>query len=133
MAQISVTGRMDGSSAFKQATRTNYFYPSVTAGVIFSELFNLSNDWLSYGKLRGNWAKVGKDSPRYLFTDTYKQWVLFPDDNGTILMQSKDGKASISIGNNSYSFVSTKDGKVNAGQNVKFSAASALKTLRALA
>ena len=63
----------------------------------------------------------------------FKQWVLFPDDNGTILMQSKDGKASISIGNNSYSFVSTKDGKVNAGQNVKFSAVSALKILRALA
>ena len=63
----------------------------------------------------------------------FKQWVLFPDDNGTILMQKKDGKASISIGNNSYSFVSTKDGKVDAGQNIKFSAASALKTLRALA
>ena len=63
----------------------------------------------------------------------FQQWVLFPDDNGTILMQSKDGKASISIGNNSYSFVCTKDGKVDAGQDVKFSAASALKTLRALA
>jgi len=63
----------------------------------------------------------------------FRQWVLFPDDNGTILMQSKDGKASISIGNNSYSFVCTKEGKVNAGQNVKFSTASALKTLRSLA
>ena len=62
----------------------------------------------------------------------FQQWVLFPDDNGTILMQSKDGKASISIGNNSYSFVCTKNGKVNAGQNVRFSAASALKTLRDL-
>jgi hypothetical protein len=63
----------------------------------------------------------------------FQQWILFPDDNGTILMQSKDGKASISIGNIFYSFVSTKDGKVDAGQNVKFSVASALKTLRALA
>ena len=66
-------------------------------------------------------------------SEDFQQWVLFPDDNGTILMQSKDGKASISIGNNSYSFVCTKEGKVDAGQNVKFSAASALKTLRALA
>ena len=78
MAQVSVTGRYDGSSRFKQVDPT-YFYPSVTAGVIFSELFNLSNSWFSYGKLRGNWAKVGKDSPAYLFTDTYKQWTLFPD------------------------------------------------------
>ena len=53
----------------------------------------------------------------------FRQWVLFPED----------GKASISIGNNSYSFVCTKEGKFNAGQNVKFSTASALKTLRSLA
>ena len=78
MAQLSVTGRYDGSSRFKQVDPT-YFYPSVTGGLIFSELFNLSNSWFSYGKLRGNWAKVGKDSPAYLFTDTYKQWTLFPD------------------------------------------------------
>jgi hypothetical protein len=65
-------------------------------------------------------------------SEDFQQWVLFPDDNGTILMQSKDGKASISIGNNSYSFVCNKDGKVDAGQNVKFSTASALKTLRSL-
>ena len=78
MAQVSVTGRYDGSSRLRQVKPT-YFYPSVTAGVIFSELFHLSNSWFSYGKLRGNWAKVGKDCPAYLFTDTYKQWTLFPD------------------------------------------------------
>jgi len=78
LAQLSVTGRYDGSSRFKQVDPT-YFYPSVTAGVIFSELFHLQNSWFSYGKIRGNWAKVGKDCPAYLFTDTYKQWTLFPD------------------------------------------------------
>ncbi len=78
MAQLSVTGRYDGSSTLAQVDAT-YFYPSVTAGVIFSELFNLRNDWFSYGKVRGNWAKVGKDCPAYLFTDTYKSWSTFPD------------------------------------------------------
>ena len=78
MAQLSVTGRYDGSSSFKQVNST-YFYPSVTGGLIFSELFKLQNKWFSYGKLRGNWAKVGKDSARYLFTNTYKQWSTFPD------------------------------------------------------
>ena len=78
MAQLSVTARYDGSSRFKQVDAT-YFYPSVTGGIIFSELFGLANNWFSYGKIRGNWAKVGKDSPAYLFTDTYKQWTLFPD------------------------------------------------------
>ena len=33
----------------------------------------------SYGKLRGNWAKVGKDAPAYRFTTSYKNWELFPD------------------------------------------------------
>lgn len=78
MAQLSVTGRYDGSSTLKQVDCT-YFYPSVTAGVIFSELFKLQNDWFSYGKLRGNWAKVGKDAPAYRFTTSYKNWEVFPD------------------------------------------------------
>lgn len=78
MAQLSVTGRYDGSSTLKQVDPT-YFYPSVTGGIIFSELFHLQNSWFSYGKLRGNWAKVGKDGPSYLFTDNYKQWTTFPD------------------------------------------------------
>ena len=79
IAQISGTWRHDGSSRFKQNYKTSYFYPSVTAGVIFSELFHLTNSWFSYGKIRGNWAKVGKDCPAYLFTNTFKRWTTFPD------------------------------------------------------
>ena len=78
MAQLSVTARYDGSSTLKQVDPT-YFYPSVTGGLIFSELFNLSNDWFSYGKIRGNWAKVGKDAPAYRFTTSFKNWEVFPD------------------------------------------------------
>ncbi len=63
----------------------------------------------------------------------FKDWVLFPDDNGTILMQSKDGTASISIGNNSYSYVYTKGGKVSAKENMRFSTSSALKLIREIA
>ena len=66
-------------------------------------------------------------------SEDFSGWVLFPDDNGTLLMQSKDGMASISIGNSSYSFVYTKDGKVNAGENIRFSAIKVLKTLRDIA
>lgn len=60
----------------------------------------------------------------------FKDWVLFPDDNGTLLMQSKDGTASISIGNNSYSFVSMKEGTVKAGELIKFTPASVLRVMR---
>lgn len=78
MVQLSVTGRVDGSSTLKQCDPV-YFYPSVTGGVIFSELFKISSDWFSYGKIRGNWAKVGKDAPQYKFASGYKQWTTFPD------------------------------------------------------
>lgn len=78
IAQVSVTGRLDGSSTLKQVDCT-YFYPSVTAGLIFSELFNIQNDIFSYGKIRGNWAKVGKSCTPYKFSDTFKNWSTFPD------------------------------------------------------
>jgi TonB-linked SusC/RagA family outer membrane protein len=76
--QASVTGRLDGSSTLKQMTST-YFYPSFTGGVIFSELFHIQSPVFSYGKIRGNWAKVGKDAPANQFSDNYKQWSTFPD------------------------------------------------------
>ena len=76
IAHISATGRRDMSSTL---TQKGYFYPSVTAGLVFSELFHVSNDIFSYGKIRGNWAKVGKDGPRYKFDRNFKQWSSFPD------------------------------------------------------
>lgn len=76
--QLSATGRIDGSSTLKQADPT-YFYPSFTGGVIFSELLGIQSNVFSYGKIRGNWAKVGKDAPANQFSDNYKQWSTFPD------------------------------------------------------
>lgn len=76
IAHASVTGRNDMSSTL---TQKSYFYPSVTAGLIFSELFHLSNDVFSYGKIRGNWAKVGKDGPRYKFDKVFKKYNGYPD------------------------------------------------------
>lgn len=76
IAHISGTARQDMSSTL---TQKSYFYPSVTAGVIFSELFHLSNGTFSYGKIRGNWAEVGKEGPLYRFDRSFKQWSSFPD------------------------------------------------------
>lgn len=78
LAQVSVTGRLDGSSTLRQVDCT-YFYPSVTAGLIFSELFKIQSNVFSYGKIRGNWAKVGKSCTPYKFSDTFKNWSTFPD------------------------------------------------------
>lgn len=80
IAQVSVTGRLDGSSTLKQMKST-YFYPSFTGGIILTELIPSIRDAakLSYLKIRGNWAKVGKDAPANQFSDNYKQWSTFPD------------------------------------------------------
>ena len=102
MAQLSVTGRLDGTSRLKQANKNSYFYPSVTAGVIFSELFKLQNDWFSYGKIRGNWAKVGKDCASYLFTPSYKKWPTFPDGGFSI-----DPTTSVAASNLEPEFIKT--------------------------
>ena len=79
IANLSVTSRWDWSSTLA-LEYSPYYYPSVTGGVIFSELFDVKNDWFSYGKLRGNWAKVGKDAPSpYLFDRKYTQYPTLPD------------------------------------------------------
>lgn len=78
LATLSVTSRWDWSSTI--AMKYNpYYYPSITGGVIFSELFELSNDWFSYGKIRGNWARVGKDAQPYLFDRKFTQYPTLPD------------------------------------------------------
>ena len=60
-----------------------FFYPSVTAGIILSELIpglnETKNNWFSYWKLRGNYAVVGKDAPAYLYDRRFKQFGTYPD------------------------------------------------------
>ncbi len=63
----------------------------------------------------------------------FRDWLLFPDDAGTLLLQSRDGFASISIGNNSFSYVYEKDGKIYSGDKVRFSPSSVLDVLREIA
>lgn len=79
LASLSATTRWDWSSTLSQEF-SPYFYPSITAGVLFSELFKIKNEWFNYGKLRGNWARVGKDTPApYLFDRKYTQYPTLPD------------------------------------------------------
>lgn len=77
VASLSVTSRWDWSSTI---ISNPYFYPSVTGGILFSELFNLSNKTFSYGKIRGNYAVVGKDTSPYLYDRRYKQFATYPDN-----------------------------------------------------
>jgi TonB-linked SusC/RagA family outer membrane protein len=65
---LNATGRNDWSSTLPISNRS-YFYPAVTASFVFSEFIDKS--WLSFGKLRANWASVGSDDDPYLTSFTY--------------------------------------------------------------
>ena len=62
------TLRRDRSSTLPSGKNV-YYYPSVSAGFVFSEL--VKPGWLTYGKLRVNYAEVGGDAPLYSTKDTY--------------------------------------------------------------
>ncbi len=68
IAYLTVTGRNDWSSTLPSQSRS-YFYPSVSASFVFTELLP-QNNVLTFGKIRGSLAKVGKDAAAYA-TNTY--------------------------------------------------------------
>lgn len=71
IAQFSATGRNDHSSTLPVENRS-YFYPSFSTGIIFTELLTLPENIISFGKIRANWARVGKDAPLYRLNNWYK-------------------------------------------------------------
>ena len=60
---LTVSGRNDWSSTLPIENRS-YFYPSVSGSIVFTE-FLPKIDWLSFGKVRASWARVGKDTSPY--------------------------------------------------------------------
>ncbi len=69
LINVDATIRRDVSSTLPVG-KNKYYYPSVAGGFIFSELLK-QYKWLSYGKLRGNFAEVGNDANPYSLTNTY--------------------------------------------------------------
>ncbi|PLX23760.1 MAG: hypothetical protein C0599_03790 [Salinivirgaceae bacterium] len=68
---LSTTGRNDWSSTLSEEN-SSFFYPSVNASWIFTETFGMEkNKYLSYGKLRANYAHVAMDAPAYNLYNYY--------------------------------------------------------------
>ena len=61
---LELTGRNDVSSTLPLDNRS-YFYPSASLSVVLSDLLTLPKT-ISQIKLRGGWAKVGKDTSPYM-------------------------------------------------------------------
>lgn len=61
---LELTGRMDQSSTLPK-DKNSYFYPSVSTGFVFTDALGLKSNFLSYGKIRASYAKVGRDADPY--------------------------------------------------------------------
>ncbi|MCK6692704.1 MAG: SusC/RagA family TonB-linked outer membrane protein [Thermoanaerobaculia bacterium] len=68
---LELSGRNDWASTLPPGQNST-FYPSASLSFVFSELGRLAaSPWLSFGKLRLNWAQVGLDVPPYALKNTY--------------------------------------------------------------
>ena len=73
MLYLEGTIRGDKSSTLPTDNNT-YVYPSVTGSFIFSEILKDKTPWLSFGKVRLGFAKVGNDTDPYQLYNTFSQY-----------------------------------------------------------
>ena len=78
---LDATLRRDQSSTLPIANDT-YFYPSISGSYIFTNLWK--PEWVTFGKVRLNYAEVGNDAPFASLNDTYSQ----PSPFGSISLYS---------------------------------------------
>lgn len=66
---LDLTGRNDWSSTLPASNRS-YFYPSVGLTWVASDMMDLP-EFISFGKVRASYTKVGNDAAPYLINQTY--------------------------------------------------------------
>ncbi len=73
MLILEGTIRRDHSSTLPESN-SKYYYPSVSAGFVITEMKSLSSlPWLSYAKLRANYAEVGNSAPALSIKDVFNK------------------------------------------------------------
>ncbi|MFB6230289.1 MAG: SusC/RagA family TonB-linked outer membrane protein [Salinibacter sp.] len=60
---LTFSGRTDVSSTLP-VNNNGFFYPSVQGSFVFSDALDVP-EWISYGKIRGSWGRVGGDTSPY--------------------------------------------------------------------
>ncbi len=67
---LELTGRNDISSTLP-TSNNSYFYPSANLSFIFTEAFDLSRDWLNFGKARLAFAQTASDADPFQVDPTF--------------------------------------------------------------
>jgi hypothetical protein len=73
MLYLEGTLRGDKSSTLPSGNNI-YVYPSISASWVFSEMLKNKLPWLSYGKVRAGYSRVGNDTDPYQLLSTYAQY-----------------------------------------------------------
>ncbi|MGI4761917.1 MAG: SusC/RagA family TonB-linked outer membrane protein [Janthinobacterium lividum] len=68
---LELTLRRDRATSLPSSNNT-YYYPSVALGYVFSEDLRDKAPWLSYGKVRANYAGVGNYAPVNITNDVFR-------------------------------------------------------------
>ncbi|WP_259016550.1 SusC/RagA family TonB-linked outer membrane protein [Emticicia fluvialis] len=68
---LDVTARNDWSSTLPANARS-YFYPSLSASAVITDLVSIPKTILSFGKVRASWAQVGNDADPYQLAQTFR-------------------------------------------------------------
>jgi TonB-linked SusC/RagA family outer membrane protein len=87
---LDATVRRDVSSTLPKGNN-KYFYPSVAGSFVFSKFIKAS--WLSFGKIRANYAQVGNGAPFDYINDTYA--VLMPLGGAITSVSSTKANANL--------------------------------------
>ncbi|QIP16581.1 SusC/RagA family TonB-linked outer membrane protein [Spirosoma aureum] len=69
-AFLTATVRNDHSSTLP-AANNSYYYPAISGSFIFTQAFNMPKTILNFGKIRANYATVGKDADPYQVLTAY--------------------------------------------------------------
>lgn len=67
---LTASVRNDQSSTLP-ASNNSYYYPAVSGSFVFTDVLNLPKNIINLGKLRANYAKVGKDADPYQVFTAY--------------------------------------------------------------
>ncbi|RYC69020.1 MULTISPECIES: SusC/RagA family TonB-linked outer membrane protein [Spirosoma] len=67
---VTASVRKDHSSTLP-AGNNSYYYPAVSGSFVFTDVLNLPKNILNFGKIRANYAKVGKDADPYQVFTAY--------------------------------------------------------------
>lgn len=76
MLFLNLTARNDWTSTLPIGNNS-FFYPSVNVSFVFTEAVD-TPEFLTFGKLRGSWAQVGKDTDPYQIGQTYSSPGVYP-------------------------------------------------------